>query len=166
MSDLTTTNAKPLAKTASDECSQELWRRLTDKGVGFFQAADELAASPTMRRELELVNAQLQRHAAPCGPKAVVNLLVPLVTLYGVSDKSEGEWKAFWGFYVEALRELPYAALKAGVEEYVSDAKSEFFPKPGPLKAICLRHAAPLITATSRARKALETDPVAASRRI
>lgn len=166
MTDLIEINEIPLAKTASEECSPGLWRRLTDKGVGFFQAADELAASPAMRGELELVNAQLQRHAGPCGPKSVVSLLVPLVTLYGVSDKSEREWATFWGFYIEAMRELPYAALKAGVEEYVSDAKSEFFPKPGPLKAICLRHAAPLITAASRARRALETDPIAAARRI
>lgn len=166
MNAITPTNAKPLAKTASEECSPGLWRRLTDSGVSYFQAADEMAADPVIRGELELVAAQIQRHAEPCGAKAVVSLLTPMVTLYGVSDKSEGEWKAFWGFYIEALRDIPVQALKDGIAEYVADGKSEFFPKPGPLRAICLRHAGAVFMAASRARRALATDPKEAARRI
>jgi hypothetical protein len=107
-------------------------------------------------RELPVVVAQLERHVEPCGAKWVAAILGPLLTLYGVPDKSEGEAKAFWGFYIDALGGLPREAVAAGVAEYVSAADSEFFPKPGPLKAICDRHAVPLRMAANRARKALE----------
>ena len=82
--------------------------------------------------------------------------MAPLLTLYGVADKTEGEAGAFWGFYLDTLGSLPLEALRAGVAEYVADQKSEFFPKPGPLLAICERHAAPLRMAANRAAKALE----------
>ena len=116
----------------------------------------DLAEDPAVRGELVRVAGRLQRHTEPCGPKAVAKTLAPLATLYGVSDKGEAEWRAFWGFYADALGELPAEALAAGVAEYVADPKSEFFPKPGPLKAICERHAVPLRMAANRARKALE----------
>lgn len=102
------------------------------------------------------MNGALQRHAEPCGDKAVIAALVPLVSLYGVSDKSEQEWKVFWRFYAEALSGVPLEALKAGVADYVSRPDSEFFPKPGPLKALCDRHAMPILIAARRAQKALE----------
>lgn len=155
MSDLIEINERPLAKTASDECSQALWQSLTSKSYGFLEAADRLAASPEARQELAVALPQLERHGEPCGAKAVIAQLAPLAALYGVSDKSEGEWKAFWRFYVDALSTLPLHALKDAVTEYVGDAKSEFFPKPGPLKAMAERHAAPIWTAVSRARRAL-----------
>lgn len=105
--------------------------------------------------ELRSACVALKRHVEPCGPKAVVAALGPLLSLYGVADKSENEAKAFWGFYIDALQDLPVEALRAGVAEYVADGKSEFFPRPGPLKAICERHAIPLRMAANRAQKAL-----------
>lgn len=98
---------------------------------------------------------QLARHAEPCGPKSVAAILAPLVALYGIGDKTEAEWRTFWGFYTDTLGCLPAEALRAGVAEYVADPKSEFFPKPGPLKAICERHAVPLRMAANRAQRAL-----------
>jgi len=156
MTDLTTTSARPLAKTASDEASPGLWRRLTNVNQGWAEAVRELADDPVARGELQAINRRLQRHAEPCGASWVAATLGPLLTLYGVSDKSEGENKAFWGFYIDALGDLPREAVKAGVSEYVSDPKSEFFPKPGPLKAVCERHAILIRMAANRARKALE----------
>ena len=124
--------------------------------MGWADAIKALAASPEAMRELVAVNADLQRHVEPCGASFVVKTLAPLLTLYGVSEKSEGEAKAFWGFYIDALGSLPREAITAGVAEYVADARSEFFPRPGPLKAICDRHASPLRMAANRAAKALE----------
>jgi len=86
----------------------------------------------------------------------VVEALAPLLALYGVSRKTDAEAKAFWGFYIEALAEVPREALREGVRDYVADARSEWFPKPGPLKALVDRRTIPLRTAYSRARKALE----------
>jgi len=119
----------------------------------------DLASDPVLRGELSLASLRLARHVEPCGAHQVVQILGPLLTLYGVADKSENEAKAFWGFYIDALGDLPAEALRAGVAEYVADAKSEFFPKPGPLKSICDRHAVPLRMAANRAAKALERLP-------
>jgi hypothetical protein len=47
-------------------------------------------------------------------------------------------------------------ALNEAIADYVADARSEWFPKPGPLKDICDRRTIPLRMAFSRARKALE----------
>lgn len=109
---------------------------------------------PRFRGELIAAAERLERHAEPCGAKVVMALLVPLVTLYGISDRSQEEWATFWNFYAKALEALPTEAVQAGVAEYVADPKSEFFPKPGPLKAICERHAIPVRMAMSRARQA------------
>jgi len=129
---------------------------LTDNRLSWGDACVELAQSPSAVAELRQRGEVIVKHAEPAGPKSVVAALAPLVALYGAQDKSEAEWTAFWGFYVDALGDLPEEALRAGVAEYVCNAKSEFFPKPGPLKAICDRHAIPIRMAASRARKALE----------
>lgn len=160
---LTQTSARPLATTASAECSPALWQRLTSN-LPFEQAINELAGDDACRAELVAVGERIRRHAEPCGSKAVIALLTPLVSLYGVPDKSEAEWRAFWRFYTEALGELPLEALKAGVDDYVNKPDSEFFPKPGPLKALCNERAVPVRKAANRAQIALQKDPDAAKR--
>lgn len=155
MSDLITLDGRPLAKTASAECSPELWRRLTEHS-SFQYACEELVADDRCLAELRQVADRIEAHAAPCGPKAVAAELAPLVTIYGVADRSEGEWAAFWRFYTEALQDLPLAALRNGVKAYVAQPDSEFFPKPGPLKALCQREASEVWTALGRSRQALK----------
>ena len=115
-----------------------------------------LAEIPEAVAELRTVDAQLQAAVEPAGAQAVVEALAPMLALYGIPRKSEGEAEAFWGFYIDTLGALPAEALRAGVAEYVGDPKSEFFPKPGPLKAICDRHAIKVRMAASRSRKVLE----------
>lgn len=161
MSNVTPINPRPLAKIASAECSAELWRRLTNAQQGWTEAVQELAEDPAARAGLVAVSDKLQRHIEPCGAKAIITTLAPLATLYGVGDKTDAEWRTFWGFYADALGSLPAEAVRAGVSEYVADSKSEFFPRPGPLKAICERHAIPLRMAANRAQKALQLAPPA-----
>lgn len=103
-----------------------------------------------------VVTDRIEAHAKPCGDKAVVALLAPMVAVYGVADRSKAEWAAFWRLYIAALADLPLSALRTGVDDYVAQPDSEFFPKPGPLKALCEKHAIPLRMAANRARKALE----------
>lgn len=155
MTEITTTAGNQLAKTASATCTPGLWRRLTDASVSWSDAIDALKRDSSVRGELSLVADELQRHAEPCGPVVVVDTLAPLLALYGVPRKSGAEAEAFWGFYMDTLGSLPAEALRAGVAEYVADPKSEFFPKPGPLKSICERHAVPLRMAANRAQRAL-----------
>src|ERR1700756_2134140 len=159
MNALTPTNAKLPAKTASAICTPGLWRRLTDASVNWTDACKMLATDPTARAELMLIEADLYRTVEPCGPALVIETLAPLLALYGVPRKSDSEAEAFWGFYMDALCSLPPEALRLGVAEYVADGKSEFFPRPGPLKAICERHAIPLRMAANRAQKALALVP-------
>jgi len=120
----------------------------------FQLAVDELRQDEGALAEIRQTLPALERHCEPCGPKAVIGVLTPMVTLYGVQDRSEAEWRTFWGFYTRALGDLPLEALKRGVEDYVAAADSEFFPKPGPLKAMCERHAIPMRTALGRSRRA------------
>lgn len=157
MTDLTTNNGNQLAKTASATCTPGLWRRLTDASVSWADAIDALRRDGSILGELSVAADQLQRHVEPCGPGVVVETLAPLLALYGVPRKSGAEAEAFWGFYMDALGTLPAEALRAGVAEYVADPKSEWFPRPGPLKAICERHAVPLRMAANRAQRALAT---------
>lgn len=142
-----------LAPTASAECSPGLWRLLTDPNISYFAAVDDVArlADPG---ELQSVVGKLESHAQGCGAKAVIAALAPLVTLYGVADRSENEWTAFWRFYIDALEGSPVEALRAGVADYVGHPKSEFFPKPGPLKALVDKRASPILTAMGRASRA------------
>lgn len=144
----------PNALTVCNECSKELWRQLTDPDLGW-AAGSKLAAQTPSRSELLMVAEALEIRGAPAGDKAVIAMLTPLVSLYGVSDKGPAEWRVFWKFYINALQDLPREALEAGAADYVSRGDSEFFPKPGPLKAICQRKAEMLLTALGRARRAV-----------
>jgi hypothetical protein len=62
-----------------------------------------------------------------------------MVSVYGVQDKSEAEWGAFWGIYVEALSGFPATAIREGVKAYIALPDSEFFPKPGKLRSLCAK---------------------------
>ena len=129
---------------------------MTDASIPWADACRQLADDPDSRSELMMVAGALQRQVEPCGPAMVVETLAPLLALYGVGKKSESEAEAFWGFYMDALSGVPAEALRSAVAEYVADAKSEWFPKPGPLRALCDRHAIKIRMAASRARKAVE----------
>lgn len=153
MSDLTTTD-QPSAIAVCNGCSPELWQRLTDPNLGWAKGS-ELARQWEDRSELSAVATALELRARPAGEQFVIAALTPLVTLYGVSDKSPGEWRAFWRFYINALQDLPREAIERGVADYVAAPDSDFFPKPGPLKALCQKRAETILTAYGRARKAL-----------
>lgn len=131
-------------------------RRLQNADMTWSDAAADLAADPQAVAELRQCWPQIESAMEPCGGHAVVEALAPLLALYGVPRKTDAEAKAFWGFYIEALADLPREALRDAVRDYVADARSEWFPKPGPLKALADRRTIPLRMAYSRARKALE----------
>jgi len=141
------TPSKPSALTLSKRISPGLMRRLQNAEQTWADASADLAADPSAVAELREAWPVIEAAMEPCGGHAVVQALAPLMALYGVPRKSEAEAKAFWGFYIQTLEEVP-----------LQDRKStrEWFPKPGPLKDICDRRTIPLRMAFSRARKALE----------
>ncbi len=128
---------------------------MTDSRTGFLDAVQALRESPDALVEIERAMPALEAHAQPCGRRAVIEALTPLVTVYGIAERSDAEWRTFWGLYATALEGLPGEALRSGVADYVAGSDSEFFPKPGPLKALCDKRAAPILTALGRARRAL-----------
>lgn len=130
--------------------------RLQNADMAWAEAAADLASDPQAVAELRQCWPQIERALEPCGGHAVVEALAPLLALYGVPRKTDAEAKAFWGFYIEALADVPREALRDAVRDYVADARSEWFPKPGPLKFLADRRTIPLRMAHSRARKALE----------
>lgn len=99
----------------------------------------------------------LKRACDGCGEDAVASALAPLVLVFGVSDSARST--AFWRIYKQQLAGLPREALAASVDEYAGLPDSHFFPKPGPLRALAIKHAAPLYQAASRARRALSLGP-------
>ncbi len=79
-------------------------------------------------------------------------LLEPLVAIFGATDASK--MPRFWEPYYNTLRGLRFVAVKSAVDEYVGLPTSEFFPKPGPLKALVAKYELPLQQAEERLRAA------------
>lgn len=156
MPNLATIDPRRAATKISETCSPELWRRLTNETLSWGEACAALAESPETMVEVATVADRLQAAIEPCGDRVVIEALTPLLALYNVPRKTEQEAAMFWRFYLDTLSGFPAEAVRAGVSDYVADAKSEWFPKPGPLKALCERRAIPLRMAASRAAKALQ----------
>jgi hypothetical protein len=125
----------------------------------FYAAVDAMKRDRAAVAELRARYPALLQHAQPCGARAVIEALAPLLTLYGVPDRSEAEWKTFWSLYADPLSAQPLEALRAGVADYVQDGTSEFFPKPRPLRAHVKRRAAPIVIACRRAERVLAEAP-------
>lgn len=64
-----------------------------------------------------------------------------MIAVLAVPDRTESEWAMFWRVYIEALEGFPADVVRKAVRAYLRSPDSEFFPKPGPLHALCLRQA-------------------------
>lgn len=130
--------------------SAPLWRLLSSNHDASTEV-EEIAADPALKAEAKAFCQALAELSAAAGESAVMRALQPLVLVYGVGEAAKSP--AFWDAY-KVLSGLPEEALQRGIEEYLSLSDSQFFPKPGPLKALCDKHAAPLYKAAYRASKA------------
>lgn len=118
----------------------------------------EIAATPGLIAQARIAAPMLRQIAATgCGEEAVKRSLQPLVLVFGVGEAARSA--AFWRVYIKALSDVPLEALIGAVEEYPRLADAEFFPKPGPLRALALKHAEPIYQAASRARRAANLKP-------
>lgn len=135
--------------------STRLWRLLSSKLPGDAEVA-EICSDVALHTEARAKAHMLASVARGAGEDGVAKALAPLVLVYGVGKAAET--KAFWGVYFNALRDIPAEALSRAVDEYTTLPDSEFFPKPGPLKAIALKHAEPILKAAHRSRKAAESQ--------
>lgn len=130
--------------------STQLWALLSSQVDPNTEIA-AIAADPEMKAEARRLCQPLAELAASAGEAAVREALKPLVLVYGVGEAARSP--AFWQAY-KVLSGLPVDALRRGIEEYLGLADSQFFPKPGPLKALCDKHAEPIYRACYRASKA------------
>lgn len=98
--------------------------------------------------------------AAPCGLPGIIAALKPLASVYGwpaaFSAGDEATTADFWTVYREALGDLPWSAILAGCEAYNRASTSEFFPRPGPLRALCEAKRDEIHLAAFRLAKAVE----------
>lgn len=117
----------------------------------------EIVNDPELHREAQYAAKNLALLATPCGGRAVRHALQRLILVYGAAEAARAP--AFWEAYVNALRGLPDDALQAAIDEYVALPTSEFFPKPGPLKALGDKHAEAIRRAAARANTAARTQP-------
>lgn len=129
---------------------------MTDDTLNFQGAVELIAATPTVHDELRQAVAALEQRAEPCGVEFMIGQLAPLRAIYGIGQKSAAEWAAFWSIYATQIEGYPREALAAAVEDYAGLGSSEWFPKPGPLKALCEKRATKLRMAIGRARRAIK----------
>lgn len=158
MNAIATRPAKSTAISASAACSPELWKLLTGREPNYLDNTARVARDPALKAEVIAALPDIVRLAAPCGPKFVIGALMPLVAVFGVGDRSQAEWAAFWRFYTDALSDMPAEAVTAGIKAYVHKPDSEFFPKPGPLRALVEEAGHPVICAKRRAQVMAEAE--------
>lgn len=135
--------------------STRLWGLLSSP-FGAEPEIAEIAADPELKAEAKRFCQALAEVSSAAGEAAVRMVLQPLVLVYGVGEAARSP--AFWEPY-RFLAGLPAEALKRGVDEYTRQPDSLFFPKPGPLKALCDKHAEPIYRAAFRASKAVSLPP-------
>ena len=118
------------------------------------RAIQTIASDPGLREEIRVTLPLLERTIQGGGPDAVNAALAPLVVVFGVGEAARS--KAFWAVYHKSLADLPTDALQGAAEEYPTRSDAEFFPKPGPFRALALKHAAKAYTAVGRARAVMK----------
>ena len=141
------------AMTVQDGCSKDLFALLTSSG----QTEDvvrDLAVNPDARAAVEAARNTLEARRRPCGAEGVAKLLLPLVGVYGLADRSSEEWGSFWSGYIKTLGELPYEALESAVTQHLRDG--DYFPKPSQLYRLARPVAERIWQASYRANKVLD----------
>lgn len=116
----------------------------------------EISADQSLRVQAMAAAPALAQLAQPCGERAVQLALQPLVLVFGVGEAARVA--AFWKPY-RLLADLPREALAKAVDEYCGLPDAEFFPKPGPLKALGDKHAEAIRKAANRAQKVAALPP-------
>ena len=137
-----------------------MWNSLTSNsgGKGWFQRIDDLRSEPAAVEQLRALLPALEAADQPASLNQVMVAISEIATIFPLSDQSSGEWKIKAKFYANALAGLPISAIEAGIADYVNRPDSQYWPKPGPLKAICEQHALPTRAALRLAKAVLRED--------
>lgn len=140
-------------RSASDECSPALWKRLVEADDAD-HAARSIARNPALKAEVAQVAPRLAEWAKPAEPDRIMRKLVELAPIYGIGDRSATEWGVLFRAYLEALAPLPFESIEVACTLWNREAS--YFPKPGELFKLAEGSANRLRLAAWRARKAAE----------
>lgn len=99
--------------------------------------SDLIESSPNLLAECERAIPVLRHEASRGSTSAeIIAVLSKRFALFPQPDRTDGEWTAWWADYIQALEDMPPAAIEAGMAEYVRQVDSEFFPKPGRVREL------------------------------
>lgn len=119
-----------------------------------------ICSQPGLHAEAKRLVARFEAALAPAGEDGVKAILGKLFAIYPQADRSAPEWAAWWEAYVEDLEMLPEWALSAGAKAYRRLPGSQFFPKPGEIRALAGAAAANAVKSAARIRMAARRDVV------
>jgi hypothetical protein len=139
-----------LVASVQQSCDRELWRLLNYQGDWSLIGGD-LIDQP--RDALQRVVDALEPLERPVGPEGVMAALAPLVLVFGTTEAAKSP--AFWAVYIDVLADLPAYALEAGVRAYAREPDANWFPRPGPLRALALESIPAAMKGLRRARMAI-----------
>ena len=131
------------------------------------EAAVTIANDAGLRRRAAELLPRIQRETAPCSSEEIERELRRLLAVYHVSEGRNKNWNDFWSIYCQALNDLCLSALRAGIDAFIKASDYEYFPKPGPLRELCLPRQDELKRALSVVELALRIEalPEGASER-
>lgn len=146
----------------SNEPAQRLSRLLVSSTVeGLAELAKDRATVDELRVNLPGLR---NRAVLGGGGESVTRIIKTALTLYPQGDKTPAEWAAYFGFYAQALHDVPGPALAAAMARYVSEPNDGFMPKPDVLRRVALETPNDGAVAYERARKVLEIAEAADKR--
>lgn len=133
-----------------------------------------VALNATLRTELRTVAPALAQRAAPADQLDLMARLIEMAPTFGISNRSDGEWAALFGTYLDALAGIPLEAIDEAImrwnrgemyPEPKDKGRHAFFPKPVEIYTLAQPRRLELSKVAYRARKALEAPRVEARER-
>lgn len=139
-----------------------LWR-LLHEGDNYREAVRLIAINPTLAAQLSSARSAIEAAAAPADPVGLMRLLIEEGSQYGLRDRSEGEYAALYGSYLDSLAPVPLACVKDAfvlwgrAKLYPTEPKRHaYMPTSGELYILAERSWEPLRKAAYRAKAAAE----------
>lgn len=136
-------------------------KKLLTEGEGDGGACRLISLNSKLRAEAEAALPALQSAKSPATVDETLEILVRHAPHYGITQKMAGEWRTFFGAYLDALEGLPAYAVEDAFlrwnrgEGHVNLQMASFYPKAPQLVMLAQKGKAELWMAAYRAEKAL-----------
>lgn len=122
-----------------------------------------VANDHAMRAAAPAALAALKAAMRPATPDEISHELRRLLSVYHAGDRrSPDKWNDFWSIYQEGLEGLSLRSLKGGIKEFIRKSTTDYYPKPGVLRALCEPHEGGLAGYARTLELALAVESLAA----